>query len=135
MAPEHDGIIGENVINTKGAIHYLSEQEIQANKGYLNSFIKKDERKIITLIIGGPTKYYEYSTQNVEKIFINLKSLVENNNSQLVVIPSMRTPQNIINYAKEFFGETHTIIEDVDKKAYLSALANCIIFLTLCILL
>ena len=75
------------------------------------------------MIIGGPTKYYDYSTENVEKIFINLKSLVENNNSQLVVIPSMRTPKNIINYAKEFFGETHTIIEDVDKKAYLSALA------------
>ena len=123
VAPEHDGIIGENVINTKGAIHYLSEQEIQVNKSYLDSFVKKDERKIITLIIGGPTKYYDYSTQNVQKIFTNLKSLVENNDSQLVVIPSMRTPKNIINYAKEFFGENHTIIEDVDKKAYLSALA------------
>src|SRR6056300_1564644 len=97
VAPEHDGITGENVINTKGAIHYLSEQEIQANKGYLDSFIKRDARKIITLIIGGPTKYYDYSTENVKKI--------------------------IINYAKEFFVENHTVIEDVDKKAYLSALA------------
>ena len=35
----------------------------------------------------------------------------------------MRTPLKIINYAKEFFGEDHTIIMDVDKKAYLSALA------------
>jgi len=123
VAPEHDGIMGENVINTKGAIHYLSKQDIQANKDYLSSFVKKDARKIITLIIGGPTKYYDYSTENVEKIFTNLKGLVENNNSQLVVIPSMRTPKKIINYAKEFFGENHTIIKDVDKKAYLSALA------------
>ena len=35
----------------------------------------------------------------------------------------MRTPINTIYYAKEFFGENHTIIMDVDKKAYLSALA------------
>ena len=35
----------------------------------------------------------------------------------------MRTPINTIHYAKEFFGENHTIIMDVDKKAYLSALA------------
>jgi mitochondrial fission protein ELM1 len=35
----------------------------------------------------------------------------------------MRTPKNIINYAKEFFVENHTVIDDVDKKAYLSALA------------
>jgi len=123
VAPEHDGIMGENVINTKGAIHYLSKQDIQANKDYLSSFVKKDARKIITLIIGGPTKYYDYSTENVEKIFTNLKGLIENNNSQLVAIPSMRTPKKIINYAKEFFGENHTIIEDVNKKAYLSALA------------
>ena len=38
-------------------------------------------------------------------------------------IPSMRTPLSTIHYAKEFFGENHTIIMDVDKKAYLSALA------------
>ena len=35
----------------------------------------------------------------------------------------MRTPLNTIHYAKEFFGENHTVIMDVDKKAYLSALA------------
>jgi len=124
VVPEHDGITGENVINTKGAIHYLSEQEIHANKDYLSSFIKKDERKVITLIIGGPTKYYDYSTENVEKIFNNLKNLVEKNNFQLVVIPSMRTPESIINYAKEFFRENHTIIESVDKKSIFISISN-----------
>ena len=123
VAPEHDGITGENVINTKGAIHYLTKEEILTNKNYLDSFIKKDQRKIITLIIGGPTKYYDYSDENIEKIFNNLKTLVEKKEYQLVIIPSMRTPKSIIEKAKLFFGETHTVIESVDKKAYLSALA------------
>jgi mitochondrial fission protein ELM1 len=35
----------------------------------------------------------------------------------------MRTPSNTILYAREYFGENHTIIMNVDKKAYLSALA------------
>ena len=35
----------------------------------------------------------------------------------------MRTPKNSIDYAKEYFGENHTIIDSVDKKAYLSALS------------
>ena len=35
----------------------------------------------------------------------------------------MRTPTNIIQYTKEYFGDDHTVIMDVDKKAYLSALA------------
>ena len=123
VAPEHDGLIGENVINTKGAIHYLTESEINENKDYLNSYIKKDERKIWALIMGGPTKYYEYSRESIKAIFENLNNLNKQNNFQLVVIPSMRTPKNIIQYAKDYFVENHTVIETIDKKAYLSALA------------
>ena len=123
VAPEHDGIEGQNVISTKGAIHYLTENEISENKDYLNSFIKKDERKIWALIMGGPTKYYDYSTKNMKHIFTALYKLLKKHDFQLVVIPSMRTPINTIHYAREFFGENHTIIMDVDKKAYLSALA------------
>ncbi len=123
VAPEHDAIQGQNVISTKGAIHYLTENEISENKDYLNSFIKKDERKIWTLILGGPTKYYDYSTKNMKHIFTSLYKLLKKHDFQLVVIPSMRTPINTIHYAREFFGENHTIIMDVDKKAYLSALA------------
>ena len=123
VAPEHDAIQGQNVISTKGAIHYLTANEISENKNYLNSFIKKDERKIWTLILGGPTKYYDYSTKNMKHIFTSLYKLLKKHDFQLVVIPSMRTPINTIHYAREFFGDNHTIIMDVDKKAYLSALA------------
>ena len=123
IAPEHDGIKGSNVISTKGAIHYLTKNEIEENKNYLNSFIKRDDRKIWSLILGGPTKYYDYSTKNMKHIFSIFYKLLKKHNFQLVVIPSMRTPLNTIHYAKEFFGENHTVIEQVDKKAYLSALA------------
>ena len=123
VAPEHDFIRGQNVINTKGAIHYLTEGEIIKNKDYLSSFIKKDQRKICSLILGGPTKYYEYSSENLKNIFSNLNNFLKKNDFQLIVIPSMRTPKNSINFAKDYFGKNHTIIDKVDKKAYLSALS------------
>ena len=123
VAPEHDSIDGNNVICTKGAIHYLTESEINENKDYLQSFIKKDQRKVWTLILGGPTKYYDYSIKNIKNIFTVLDKLLKKHDFQLVVIPSMRTPINTIHYAKQFFGDNHTVIMDVDKKAYLSALA------------
>jgi len=123
VAPEHDDINGQNVISTKGAIHYLTDDEIFKNKDYLNSFVKKDQRKICSLILGGPTKYYDYSSENIKTIFTNLNNLLKKKDFQLVVIPSMRTPKNSIDYAKEYFGKNHTIIDIVDKKAYLSALS------------
>ncbi len=122
IAPEHDDLDGQNVITTKGAIHYLTQNEIEESRNYLNSFIKNDRRKIWTLIMGGPTKYYDYSTKNMKHIFTSLYKLIKKHDFQLVVIPSMRTPINTIHYAKEFFGENHTIFMEVDKKAYLSAL-------------
>ena len=58
-----------------------------------------------------------------------MNNLLKKNDLQLVVIPSMRTPKNSIDYAKKYFGENHTIIDNVDKKAYLSALSisSCIV--------
>ncbi len=132
VAPEHDSINGQNVINTKGAIHYLTDDEIIKNKDYLNSFVKKDRRKICSLILGGPTKYYDYSSENIKDIFSNLSNLLKKNDFQLVVIPSMRTPKNSIDYAKEYFGKNHTIIDNVDKKAYLSALSLSEIIIVTC---
>ena len=59
IAPEHDGISGKNVISSKGALHYLTIEEIEKSRDYLQnkSNTKKD---ILTLILGGPTKYYDY---------------------------------------------------------------------------
>ena len=73
--------------------------------------------------MGVPTKYYDYSTKNLKHIFSIFYKLLKKHAFQLVVIPSMRTPLSTIHYAKEFFGENHTVIMKVDKKAYLSALA------------
>ena len=51
IAPEHDEISGKNVISSKGALHYLTIEEIEKSRDYLQnkSNTKKD---ILTLILG-----------------------------------------------------------------------------------
>ena len=122
VAPEHDDLKGENVISTKGALHYLTMQEIDENRSYLEGKINK-KKDIITLILGGPTKYYKYTKDNIQKIYTSLNENINKKNLQLIVIPSMRTPVETIKLAKEYFGPDHLIIDNVDKKAYLSALS------------
>jgi len=122
VAPEHDDLEGENVISTKGALHYLNMKEIDENRGYLEDKINKN-KDIITLILGGPTKYYKYTKENIQKIYSKLNNNINKKNLQLVVIPSMRTPSETIKLAKEYFGSDHLIIDNVDKKAYLSVLS------------
>ena len=122
ISPEHDDLKGENIINSKGAIHYLTTTEIEEKKNYLSDRMAK-EKKIITLILGGPNKYYTYSNQNILNIFSKISKQILNKDFQLIVIPSNRTPIKTIELAKKFFGEEHLIIDSVDKNAYLSSLS------------
>ena len=120
VAPEHDGLFGSNVLQSKGAIHYLREDELDENKTYLKSQINKE--KVVSFIVGGPNKYYNYEDSLIEVIFSKVKKNFIENDYQLIFIPSMRTPKNIINKAKEYFDHNQIIIQDIDKKAYLSSL-------------
>jgi len=121
VVPEHDGLTGENVLTTKGAIHYLTSDELVQNENYLKSKIDS-QKKIISFIIGGPNKYYNYDEKIIDEIFLKIKKNFIEKNYQAIIIPSMRTPSNIIQKAQNYFDDKQIIIPNVDKKAYLSSL-------------
>jgi hypothetical protein len=121
VAPEHDGLKGNNVLTSKGAVHYLTNDELDKNENYLKPRINA-QKKIVTLILGGPTRYYDYNNQVIDGIFSKIEKNFLKNNYQVIIIPSMRTPQNIIEKAKNYFDKDQIIIPNVDKKAYLSSL-------------
>jgi len=121
VAPHHDNLSGNNVISTKGAIHYLSIQEINENKGYLSNKIKP-AKEVVALILGGPNKYYKFTKENIKNVFLKITENFIKKNFQLIVVPSIRTPKDIIKFANEYYGKDHLVINEVDKKAYLSAL-------------
>ena len=122
VAPDHDGLTGENVILSKGSIHYLTKEEMIHNHEYLSGRLNK-EKEYLTLIVGGPNKYYHYNDKNISNIFDKIKNILEKNNLQAIIIPSMRTPKKIIELSNNYFGKEHLVINDIDKKAYLSGLS------------
>ena len=121
VVPEHDGLIGKNVLTSKGAIHYLTNHELEQNESYLKSRVD-NQKKIVTLIIGGPNKYYSYGDQIIDKVFEKIENCFIKKNYQAIIIPSMRTPKNIIQKAQNYFDKNQIVIPDIDKKAYLSSL-------------
>jgi uncharacterized protein len=122
IVPEHDGLSGKNVFSTKGAMHYLTKKEIDNHTDYLKDRLDID-KKYFLLILGGPTKHYDYSNENILNIFNLFNDLVEKNNLQGIIVPSMRTPKNTIELSKNKLSANSLIIDNVDKKAYLSALS------------
>ena len=122
VAPDHDGLTGKNVILSKGSIHYLTKEEMIKNHEYLSERLD-NEKEYLTLIVGGPNKYYNYNDQNISSIFDKIKNILEKNNLQAIIIPSLRTPKKIIELSNNYFGKEHLVINDIDKKAYLSGLS------------
>lgn len=130
ISPEHDNVKGDNVLTTKGAIHYLTKKEIKDNLNYLN--VNKEKKKLVAFIIGGPNKYYNYNEQAIQQLFTKIKTLFTPDKYKIIIVPSYRTPEKIIKKAFNTFNFNHTVIKTVDKKAYLSALALADISVVTC---
>jgi len=127
VAPNHDNLKGDNIYTSKGAIHYITEQEISKAGQYLVDKIKSE--KIVSLILGGPNKYYSFNSDQIINIFNQIKSIFVSNGYKVIIIPSMRTPKEIIDLAIKEMGSCGHVVTKVDKHAYLSAyaLANYVI--------
>jgi len=121
ISPEHDNIKGENIITTQGSIHYLTKKEIMENSKYIQ--IDKGKKKIVTFVIGGPNKYYNYSEEQIHHIFNKVKTIFTPDKFKIIVIPSYRTPERIIKKAYNTFSFSNYVVKKIDKQAYLSSLA------------
>ncbi len=121
ISPDHDGVKGDNVLTTRGSIHYLTKKEILDNSKYLS--LDKKKKQIVSFIIGGPNKYYNYSDDQIHYLFNKVKTVFTPDKFQIVVIPSYRTPEKVIKKAYNTFSVNHYVVKKIDKKAYLSALA------------
>ena len=121
ITPEHDGIKGDNILTTQGSIHYLTKKEITNNINYLQ--LDAGKKKIVTFVIGGPNKYYDYSEDQIHFIFNKVKTLFTPDKFKIVIIPSYRTPEEVIKKAFNTFNFNHYVVKKIDKKAYLSSLA------------
>ena len=121
IAPEHDELKGENVISSKGSIHYITQSEIEKAKNYLVN--KFHNENVVSLILGGPSKYYSFSNEDLTQVFRKIKSNFISQGYKALVIPSMRTPRRIIDLAMKEFVKVGFVVNTVDKQAYLSALA------------
>ena len=127
VAPEHDNLKGDNIYSSKGAIHYITEIEINKAKQYLVDKIKSD--KTVSLFLGGPNKYYSFDSNQIVNIFNQIKSIFVSDGYKIIIIPSMRTPKKIIDLAIREMSSCGHVVNKVDKQAYLSAyaLANYVI--------
>jgi mitochondrial fission protein ELM1 len=132
VAPEHDQIKGSNVLSTFGALHYITKQEIDNSSNFFTKYNLSEEDKIVSLILGGPNRYYDFNEIDLGNIFLSIKDNFLDKGFKLILVRSRRTPDNIIDFAKKFFLNSAVIIDFVSKDFYLSALKLSKIIIVTC---
>ena len=130
ISPDHDELSGKNIIKTRGAIHYLTKKEIDKNEKYIK--FDKENKKTISFILGGPNKYYDFSEEQLNIVFNKIKTLFTPDKYKLIVIPSYRTPKEIIKKAFNTFSHNNIVFKEIDKNAYLSSLSIADVIVVTC---
>ena len=123
ISPEHDNPVnGDNVLHSKGALHYLKEEEVK------NTNLKNEN--IISLILGGPNQYYDFF-KDLEDVFNNLIEL--NNISKINVVASRRTPLCLFEKLKSVFNNKKFHYDSsLEKKNYTKSLSEASHVLVTC---
>ena len=124
ITPEHDNPVnGNNVLHSKGALHYLKEEEVR------NTNLKNEN--IISLILGGPNQYYNFFFKDIENVFNNLIEL--NNISKINVVASRRTPSQLFEKLKSVFNNKKFYYDSsLEKKNYTKSLSEASHVLVTC---
>lgn len=115
ITPQHDNKINsENIIQSVGALHYLNEEEV------VN---KNNGENVITFILGGPNKYYNFKKEDLEVHFEKINN--NKNLKKINVIASRRTPKSVFDFLSLKFNRQEFCYDfSLNKKNYTNAYAE-----------
>ncbi len=124
IAPNHDALHGENIINSTGAIHHFKKTKNLKNHYEINT------KNLITCIIGGENNHYNFSKENTLDLCERIKKMKSyNNNKEILVITSRRTNQEIKYILNKELNSISTLWFGEGKNPYEFALYNSSYFI------
>ena len=91
VAPRHDGLRGENVVSTRGALHRVTAKVLSEGAVRLGPALSHLPRPYIGVLLGGSNAAYNFDLKTAENLGTKLKSNAEALGGSLLVTPSRRT--------------------------------------------
>ena len=119
IAPNHDNFLGENIINSKGAIHHFKKSN------NLTDEFNFKTRNLLTCIVGGANNHYNFSKENALDLCKKIRNLKYNDNSyEILVVTSRRTSEEIKIVLKKELSSISTLWFGGEKNPYEFAIYN-----------
>jgi mitochondrial fission protein ELM1 len=119
-APRHDRLSGSNVVQTFGALHRVTRERLAGEAEKFRASIANLPRPLVAVLIGGPNRVYEMTTEAVAGLVQKLRGL----GAGLAVTPSRRTGEmNLATLRRGLAGAPATIWDFAGPNPYFGWLA------------
>jgi len=94
VAPEHDGVRGDNVITLNGSLHPVDDIWLEAGRQAFAAFAALPQPRI-ALLVGGPTRHARWDAAAFERLLAQLDAQLHREGGSLLSTASRRTPPAI----------------------------------------
>lgn len=91
IAPAHDGLTGDNVISTTGALHRITAPRLAREADRFRTRLQYLPRPLVAVLIGGDNRQYRMNRDCVDRLSEGLVKLAVVHKAGLMVTPSRRT--------------------------------------------
>ena len=132
IIPEHDKIIGKNIINTKGALSFIDKNETKKINTPTTNNCKNNKNPVILFLIGGDNKRYKPNNTDYYNLTLGIIKASKSINGKLIILSSRRTPSKaikIINSLLKKYENDFYLYSGIGRNPYPSILelANYIV--------
>jgi mitochondrial fission protein ELM1 len=91
VVPQHDGLTGDNVFSSFGAIHHLTIETINAAAPVFASVWDGLPRPWLGVLVGGKSPHNTFTEADAERLGKSLAAFQQQHGGSLLVTPSRRT--------------------------------------------
>jgi mitochondrial fission protein ELM1 len=92
VAPEHDNLVGPNVISTKGAIHKVTSQKLKEGVQTYGALFQTLPQPYSVVLLGGATNRYKMPREALMDLIQKIRFIRDKTQGSVLVTPSFRTP-------------------------------------------
>ena len=125
VAPAHDGLTGENVISTTGALHGLTPRVLETARTAFAERISHLRRPLLAVLLGGDNAVYRMTEAFSHDLAKQLRTLTETGGWGLAITPSRRTPDHARRaISSALQGTDAEIWDETGENPYLGYLAH-----------
>jgi mitochondrial fission protein ELM1 len=124
VPPRHDGLSGDQVLETRGALHRVTPQKLSEAAQVQRGRFAYLPRPLIAVLLGGSTRHFRMTPERSTRLGNQLAGLALRYGAGIALTPSRRTaPDTVEAIRKALEGVGHFIWDGQGENPYLALLA------------